>query len=335
MSHITPGTQEWLDQHSESTIDPDRPIIDPHHHLWKWPEHVYLLPELHADTDSGHNVVKTVFVECGARYLQEGPDHLKPVGETAFVAKQSRLSRETDKSEIAGIVAHADLTLGDAVEEVLQAHTNASEDLFRGIRHAGARAENPEGMSVFAGRAPEGLYSLPAFRQGMQVLGRQGLSYDTWHYHYQNTEFTELARAVPDTQMILDHFGTPLGVGEYANRREEIFTQWKRDIAELAKCENVVMKIGGLAMPDNGFDWHLRDRPATSDEFVAAQRDYFLHTIECFGPSRCMMESNFPVDKFSISYPVLYNGLKKIVADFSEDEKHQMFYGTAERIYRL
>jgi predicted TIM-barrel fold metal-dependent hydrolase len=135
--------------------------------------------------------------------------------------------------------------------------------------------------------------------------------------------------------MILDHFGTPLGVGPYEGQREEIFEQWKKDIAEIARCENVVAKIGGLAMPDNGFGWHNRDTPATSDEFVSAQKRYYLHTIECFGPDRCMMESNFPVDKYSISYPVLYNGLKKIVADFSEDEKDAMFYGTAARVYSI
>jgi L-fuconolactonase len=335
MTQASPGTQAWLDQHDEAILEPERPIIDPHHHLWKWPEHEYLLPQLHADTGTGHNIVKTVFVECGARYHREGPDHLKPVGETEFVADQARLSRETDGSVIAGMVAHADLTRAEAVEEVLEAHSDAGQGLFRGIRHAGARAEEPEGMSVFAGRAPAGLYDQADFRTGLEVLGRLGLTYDTWHYHYQNQDFINLAGAVPGTRMILDHFGTPLGVGSYAESRAEIFEQWKKDILELAKCENVVMKLGGLAMPDNGFGWHLRDTPATSDELVAAQRDYYLHVIECFGPDRCMMESNFPVDKFSIAYHVLFNGLKKIVADFSEHEKHQLFYGTAEKIYKL
>ncbi len=162
-----------------------------------------------------------------------------------------------------------------------------------------------------------------------------GLTYDTWHYHYQNRDFLELARACPETQMILDHFGTPLGVGRYASQKEEVYEQWRVDIADIAKCGNVVAKLGGLAMPDNGFGWDKRETPATSDEFCEAQRRYYLHTIDCFGPDRCMMESNFPVDRYSISYHVLYNGLKKIVADFSEDEKHAMFYGTAARVYGL
>ena len=135
--------------------------------------------------------------------------------------------------------------------------------------------------------------------------------------------------------MILDHFGTPLGVGRYRDRREEIFQAWKGDIAEIARCPNVFAKLGGLAMPDNGFGWDRRERPPSSDEFAEAQRRYYLHTIECFGPERCMLESNFPVDKLSLSYQVLWNGLKKIVGDFSNDEKDALFYGTAARVYRL
>ena len=189
-------------------------------------------------------------------------------------------------------------------------------------------------MSI-PGRAPEGLFQDTNFLAGLRVLGKNDFTYDTWHYHYQNSEFAEMVRKVPDTQIILDHFGTPLGVGPYADKREEIFIQWKEDIKEISKSENVYIKIGGMAMPDNGFGWNTREKPANSDEFVEAQRRYYLHAIECFGPERCMMESNFPVDRMSLSYHVLYNGLKKIVSDFSEDEKHQMFYGTTEKVYRV
>ena len=169
----------------------------------------------------------------------------------------------------------------------------------------------------------------------MRVLGRLGLTHDTWHFHRQNRAFADLARAVPETTLVLDHFGTPLGVGPYAGQQEAVFAQWQKDIAELAACPNVVAKLGGLAMPNNGFGWDRRESPATSEELVKAQKRYYLHTIEAFGPERCMFESNFPVDKCSISYRVLWNALKKMVADFSEDEKHALFYGTASRIYRL
>jgi predicted TIM-barrel fold metal-dependent hydrolase len=296
----------------------------------------YLLEDLWADTDSGHRVEKTVFVECKAEYREDGPEHLRPLGEVDFVADIAEKSANggPGRPEIAGIVSHANLTLGDALETVLEQHEARGRGRFRGIRHGGARDENVDALMI-PGRAPEGLYADASFRKGMGVLGRLGYTYDTWHFHHQNAAFADLARAVPETTMILDHFGTPLGVGPYAGKREEIFERWKLDIARVAECPNVVAKLGGLAMPDNGFGWFGRDKPPTSDEFAAAQSRYYLHTIECFTPERCMFESNFPVDKLSLSYPVLWNGLKKIAQDFSEDEKDAMFRGTATRIYRL
>jgi predicted TIM-barrel fold metal-dependent hydrolase len=333
MNMATPGSPEWLELVSEEIIDPVQRIIDPHHHLWIRPGNDYVLENLWQDTGSGHNVEKTVFVECHAEYLKEGPDHLKPLGEIRFVVSQAELSALGIGSEIAGIVAHADLT-HEALREVLDAHVNLGEGRFRGIRHAAAHAEHPEALLI-AGRAPAGLYQREEFRAGVRLLGELDYTYDTWHYHYQNQDFCELARSAPGTTMILDHFGTPLGVGPYADKRAEIFEQWKLDMADIANCDNVVAKIGGLAMPDNGFNWHSRELPPTSDEFVAAQRDYYLHTIDCFGPDRCMFESNFPVDKFSISYHVLFNGFKKIVSDFSASERDAMFYGTAARTYKI
>ncbi len=327
------GSEAWLDQVQEDILLPEMPIIDPHHHLWHHPGLVhYHAEELKADT-ARHNVVKTVFVECGSEYRKEGPDHLKPVGETEFVVAQAQRSAEIDGPLIAGIVARADLRLGKDVVPVLEAHRAAGQGLFRGIRHAGARVENTAGFSVFAARSPAGLYEDERFREGVRMLGHMGLTYDTWQYHYQLNSFQALAEAAPETQMILDHFSTPLGVGEFAGRQDEIFVTWSKDMAALASCDNVVLKLGGLAMPDNGFGWHERASPATSDEIVAAHRRYYLHAIECFGVDRCMMESNFPVDRLSVSYHVLFNALKKIVSDFSADEQHALFYGTAARVY--
>jgi predicted TIM-barrel fold metal-dependent hydrolase len=295
----------------------------------------YLLEDLWLDTGSGHKVVKTVFMECHAEYLDSGPEELRSLGEVDFVVEAAKRSREAGPghAEIAALVSHADLGIGDRLKDVLQAHEDRSQGLFRGIRHAGASDDEP--ALLIPGRAPLGLYEDADFRAGVTLLGRLGHTYDTWHYHHQNQAFAELARAVPDTQMVLDHFGTPIGVGRYADKREEIFVQWKQDVAAIAQCPNVVAKIGGLAMPDNGFGWMGRELPPTSDEFVATQGRYYRHMIECFGPERCMFESNFPVDKLSISYPVLWNGFKKLVADFSDDEKDAMFGGTASRIYRL
>jgi predicted TIM-barrel fold metal-dependent hydrolase len=295
-----------------------------------------MLEDLWTDTGSGHNVRKTVFVQCRSSYRTGGPEHLKPVGETEFVAEIAEESQKgpDNQSRIAGIVSHANLTLGDLVEEILDAHEEAGGGLFRGIRHAGAREENRDVLMI-PGLGEKDLFAREDFRQGVRMLGRRGLTYESWHYHHQIKSYTDLVKAAPDTVIILDHLGTPLGVGPYEGKRDEIFQEWKKDIAELSKCDNVYAKLGGMAMPDNGFGWHLRSVPPTSDEFVNAQKEYYLHTIDCFGTNRCMFESNYPVDRLSISYHVLWNGFKKIVAEFSEDEKDMMFSGTATRVYSL
>lgn len=332
---MQPGSQEWLDQVVEDVVDPDQRIVDPHHHLW--PEGgalPYGLDQLHADTDDGHRVTTTVFVECFAAYRTDGARELRSVGETEFVAAAAKESAgRASQAEIVGIVANADLTHPD-LDRILDAHAEAGGSLFKGIRHAIARDDDPGALRI-PGRAPEGLSTDPAFRRGVARLGERGLTFDCWHYHHQNLEFAELAAAAPETTMVLDHFGTPIGVGRFAGKLDEVFDRWVDDIAAVAANPNVVAKLGGLAMPDNGYGWHERDRPASSDELVEAHARWYHHTIECFGPERCMLESNFPVDRFSVSYRVLWNALKKIVADFSPADRDQMFFGTAERVYGL
>lgn len=331
MTPHTPGSQEWLDSVREDIIDADRPIVDPHHHLWPAGAGLnYGLDDLHADIDSGHNIVRTVFVECGASYDPELPVHLASTGETRFVAGESA---RDPRHIIGGIVARADLRRDD-LEEILDAHREAAGDLLKGIRDALSHALHPEALTI-PGRATKDLYADAAFRRGVAALSVRGLTYDSWQYHYQAREFLELARAVPQTTMVLDHFSTPLGVGPYAHRRDEIFEQWKKDVAEIAGCPNVVAKLGGLAMPDNGFGWNNDATPPASDDVVRAQAPWYEHTIGCFGPERCMFESNFPVDRFSLSYHVFWNAAKKFAAGFTEDEKNALFSGTAARVYRL
>ncbi len=325
---------DWLAHVEEPVMDPARRIIDPHHHLWDQNNLTYTLEMLHKDTGAGHNIEQTVFIECNAGYLTDGPEHMRPVGETRFVAENAKRSSEKNgQAKIAAIVAHADLRHPD-LDAVLDAHEEAGAGLFRGIRDAAAWDPNPEALLI-PPPAPKGLFADDRFRAGVERLGKRGLTYDSWHFHHQNMEFRDLAAAVPDTLMVLDHFGTPLGVGEYAGQREEIFARWKDDIAAIAECPNVVAKLGGLAMPDNGFGWFGRDVPPTSGEFVDAQARYYHHTIDCFGPDRCMFESNFPVDRLSISYSVLWNALKKIASRYGEVEQEAMFRGTAARVYRL
>ena len=331
MKQENPGSQAWLDQVVEDIVDPDRLIIDPHHHLWRTGEGLsYSLEDLKTDVADGHRIEGTVFMECGSAYDKDAPAHLQPVGETAFIAGES--TGDPDRT-IRAIVGKADLTLVN-LDEVLDAHMQAGLGMFRGIRDALSRAEIPEVLTI-PGRAEAGKSTNPDFLRGVRRLGERGLTYDSWHYHYQNTEFLELARALPGTTMVLDHFGTPLGVGPYAAQREEIWEKWRKDITAIAECPNVVAKIGGLAMPDNGYGWDSATRPPTSDEFVAAQSRWYLHTIEAFGPERCMFESNFPVDRRSLSYRTFWNAAKKMTASFSESEKDSMFRGTAARIYSL
>jgi len=326
----------WLEQVREPIIDPARPICDPHHHLWDHPGSRYLLDELLADIGSGHNVVATVFVECASMYRNAGPDRLRPVGETEFVngiAAMSASGGYGSARVCAGIVGFADLRLGAEVGAVLDRHLQASER-FRGIRHA-AGWDADERVRNSHTEPPPGLLLDTTFRAGFAELARRGLSFDAWLYHPQIPELTDLARAFPDTIIVFDHFGGPLGIGPYEGRREEIFVQWQRDVAELARCPNVFAKLGGLVMPVNGFGFHRRERPASSDEIVAATGRYYRHAIECFGPERCMFESNFPVDRQSVSYHVLWNAFKKLVADASEQEQQALFHDTATRAYRI
>ena len=334
---ITPGTKAWYAQVKEDILEPDRPIIDPHHHLWTGGGRSdYLLEDLWNDTGSGHKILKTVFIECRTHYRETGPDYLKSLGETEFATDIAVHSAAggAGKAVISGIVGHVDLTRNDVLEEALEMHKAASQGLLRGIRHAGARHPHPE-EGFNPGRNAPGLFLDDAFQAGVRFLGRRGYTYESWLYHTQLRDFTTLVKAAPETKIILDHFGTPLGAGSFRNQREKIFQQWKADIIELAQYPNVYAKLGGLAMPDNGFGWHEAAKPATSDEMVAAQKRYYLHTIDCFGAHRCMFESNFPVDKVSISYGVLWNAFKKMVANFSTDEKQQLFHDTAAKVYRL
>lgn len=329
------GTPEWYAQISEDVVDPGVEIVDPHHHLWPAGSMFdYAGSDLAADTTCGHKVVATMFMECHASYREDGPEHLRPVGETDFVvAEEARMHKAyPDAPPIAGIVGHADLA-HPALDEILDAHLEAAAGKFRGIRDALSCCDDP--ALLIPSPAQPGKYEGEAFRAGVRRLAERGFTYDSWHYHYQNREFAELARACPDTTMVLDHFGTPLGVGRYAGRREEIFEEWKVGIADAASCPNAVLKVGGMAMPDNGFPWYGGPCPPTSDEFVAAQESYYHFAIEAFGPERCMFESNFPVDRLSLSYLVLWNALKKIAQRYGESERAALFGGTARRVYGL
>ncbi len=332
-----------IDGVQEEIIDSSREIIDPHHHLWHGPldppgineSYRYLLEDLWKDTSSGHNIKKTVFIDCGQEYYKDGPEQFKPVGETEFVveiAKEATIDKS--QAQIAGIIGHANMMLGSSVKEVLEMHVDKGEGLFRGIRHAGGWDKDERVKNAHSHPTPH-IYLEDKFQEGLQELSRLDMVFDTWHYHNQISDLTKLAKNLPELTIVHDHFGGPLGIGPYQDKREEIFEQWKEDISELSQCKNVYSKLGGLAMPVNGWDWHKREIPATSDEIIFEQGRYYLHALECFGSERCMFESNFPVDKQSVSYHVIWNAYKKLVQEYSEPDKENLFYNTAKTVYKL
>jgi L-fuconolactonase len=328
---------EWLAQVEEPALDPSLPIIDPHHHLWDYPQSRYLLDELLADTNSGHNILATVFVECGSMYRADGSEALKPIGETEFVqgiAAMSASGRYGHTRVAAGIVGFANLLLGAHVREVLQAHVTAGPNRFRGIRHA-AGWHASDAIRNSHSNPPQSLLLDANFREGFAELAKFNLTFDAWLFHTQIDELTDLAQAFPDTTIVLDHFGGPLGIGPYAGKADEVFEAWRKSVDALALCPNVVAKLGGVNMNLNGFAWHKRPQPPTSAELAAATQRYYLHAIERFGVERCMFESNFPMDKQSCSYVVLWNAFKRMTEKFSAAEKAALFHDTAARVYRL
>ena len=332
---------DWLARTVEPTLEPELPICDPHHHLWDFrgdgvaPR--YLLDEMLEDVSSGHNIVSTVFIECGAMFKASGPEELRPIGETEFVAGIAAMSESGlygPTRVAAGIVGTAHLGLGDRVAEVLDRQMAAAGGRFRGIRQGATWDPSPEVRNHRIDPGPD-LYLDPGFRDGFRHLAPRGLSFEGWCYHPQIPGLTELARAFSDTTIVLDHFGGPLGVGPYAGRADEVFDDWQRAIGPLAECPNVYAKLGGIAMDINGFGWHEREVPPTSEELMEASRRYYEHTIEIFGVERCMFESNFPVDKLSCSYHVLWNSFKRLTAGWSAAERAYLFHDTAAQVYRL
>jgi L-fuconolactonase len=330
----------WLAKRpAEAALEPDLPIIDPHHHFWDQPNRgCYLLPELLADIGGGHNIVSTVFLECRAMYRKDGPREKAALGEVEFVTGIAAMSASGNYGPCRvaeGIVGGGDLSVGAGVRALLEAQITAAGGRLRGMRHGVAWDAHPA-ISNFASRiVPLHQVMDPKFRQGFAQLAPLGLSFESWQYHPQLPDAIDLARAFPDTTIILNHVGGVLGVGPYSGHRQEILPGWRRDINELAKCPNVFCKLGGIGMVSVGFDFHERDVPPSSEDLAAAWRQYIEPCIEAFGVDRCMFESNFPPDKQSCGYTELWNAFKRVTANASESEKTALYSGTAARVYCL
>jgi predicted TIM-barrel fold metal-dependent hydrolase len=325
----------WLAQTVEEAIDPGLPIIDPHHHLWPgdhdYQDGPYRLDDIASDLASGHTILATVYVDAYANYREDGPVEFRPVGETLYAHEvaEEALRRGLGTRICAGIVSNIDLRLDNAAD-ILDAHQAASARV-KGVRQIASY----DAALPFSLVNDPGLYDDPLFRRGFSLLAPKGLSFDACFYHFQIPSVVRLARDFPDTVIIADHLASPLGVGSYSGRRDEAWREWRSLIADLAACPNVVVKLGGQGMWLAGFGWNERPRPPGSEEVARVLSDPVRHAIELFGPHRAMFESNFPVDRSSMSYAVLWNAAKRITANFDAAERAQLFCDTARRVYCL
>ena len=333
------GGNDWLALTQEPTLEPELPICDPHHHFWdlrpqSTPYQRYLLHELNGDIYSGHNVRSTVFLEARSMYRSGGPAELRPVGEVEFVqglAAASASGVYGPARAAAAIIGHADLKLAGNVAPVLEALQAASPNRFRGIRHNVTWNPDPD----WDDRETKGILANADFLEGARVLSRKGLVLDLMQSFPQLPEIADFARAVPDLPVIVNHIGGVSRVGIYANKDDEIIPHWREGIAAVAACPNVTMKLGGMGMPRFGYGWHSRGVPIGSEELAEAMAPWMNHCIEQFGPDRCMFESNFPPDKVSFSYNVMYNAFKILSKDYSDTERAAMFHDTAARVYGI
>ena len=335
------GGNDWLSLTPEDAIEPDLPICDPHHHLWdkrfeRIPYQRYLIEELLSDTASGHNIKSTVFIEAESMLRAHGPNELKPVGEVEFVqgvAASSASGIYGETQIAAAIVGSANLHLGSRVRPVLETLQQASPNRFRGIRHRVTWDPHGDLPGVSSNNEKEQLLS-KSFRTGAHVLADMELSLEGWMFFHQLPELADFAKSVPNLTIVLNHIGGLIGIGPYS-KQEEVLPLWKKGISLVAECSNVVIKLGGMGMEMQGFGWHSRRTPINSDDLASEMAPYIEYCIEKFGPDRCMFESNFPVDKVSYSYAVMYNAFKKLSRQYSNSERAALFHDNAVGVYRI
>jgi predicted TIM-barrel fold metal-dependent hydrolase len=332
-----PVRNDWLAKHTEDILEPGLPIVDPHHHLYDRPRYTYLFPDLLADVGSGHNIRATLYVQAGSMYRADGPEELKSLGETEFVGGVAAMSASGNYGPtrcIAGVVGYVDLRLGSRAKGVLERHIAISDGRVRGIRNGATWSDDPV-LKGFGGAAGPGLYLDKNFREGFAALVALDLTFDAWVFQTQLVDVVDLAHAFPQARIVLNHVGGPIAIGPYAGKRDEAFAAWHAKIQEVASFPNTYVKLGGLGMKMIGFDFFEKPEPPSSENLEKAWRPYIETCIAAFGPQRSMFESNFPVDKGTCSYQVLWNAFKRIANGHSADEKTALFSGAAKKAYRL
>lgn len=321
----------------ELALEPEQIIIDAHHHLYERPGIRYLLNDILLDICSGHDVRATVYVQARSKLRESGPEAFKPIGETEFAHGIARACEKAPPEVpriCAGIVGYADLTLGEWVRPVLESHLGVGGTHFKGIRQPLAWDRDVALVNP-AYPAKKRLLDDTCFREGFAQLAPLGLSFDAWLFFHQLPRLCALARDFPTTSIILNHCGGLLGIRDYKEQAPEVRRQWLLNIRELARCENVTVKLGGLGLPMTGLGWQEHGRPADSKTLAAHWQPWIEPCIEAFGASRCMFESNFPADRDSHSYCVGWNAMKRITHAATREEKASLFWRTAARTYRL
>lgn len=332
-----PVKPAWLERRKEEILDPDLQIADAHHHIWDAPNWRYMFEDFLQDVRSGHNIRSTVFVQCYSMYRKSGPRELRSLGETEFAngvaaMAASGLYGETRICE--GIVGMVDLALGAGSQRLLEKHIAAAGGRFKGVRQIATWHEEEE-VQRRSRRKNKALFMQPPFREGFAMLAPLGLSFDAWLFHTQLDDLVDLARAFPQTKIALNHLGGPIGVGSYAKQRSEVFASWREAMRRVSEFANIYVKLGGLGMKLAGFGFHGRADPPSSEELAIAWQPYVETAIEAFGPQRSMFESNFPIDKGSCSYAIIWNAFKRIAKGYSAVEKSLLFSKTACSFYGL
>jgi len=322
--------EDWLALAQEGVLAPGQPIFDCHHHLWDRPEGRYRVEELMADIASGHDVRASLYVQCRTGYRADGPEALRSVGEVETVLDWTR---GHDHFPV-GIVAMADLQLGDGVRPVLEALTEAGQGSVKGIRNTTAWHADPAVRSN-PKPPPRGLLRTDAFRDGARAVAAHGLSLDVWPYQTQLHEVCALAEAVPELTIVVDHCGGPLGVGPHDRFDPESFRAWRDALVGVAALPNTRIKIGGFGL--GVFGWRYADEalPPQSDTLAEDWRPWIETCLDLFGPDRAMFESNFPVDKGQVGYRTLWNAFKRLAAPLSPHERDALFWRTAAHTYRI
>ncbi len=328
-----------LEGRSEAILDPDLKIVDAHHHLFDLPDNRYMVDDYLADAAAGHRIVASVYCETQTFSRKDGPLALRPLGEVEFangVAAMTATGHYGPCKVAAGIIGHADLTLGAESAPLLDRCLAAAPDRYRGVRHL--TIEYPDDRPfkyVMTYKPPAGVLDTPGFPFGLAELQKRGLTFDAAVFDPSLPKLTAMIDRFPDLTVVLNHLGIAIGVDMSPAEKAEVFRSWSASLRDLAKRPNVLCKIGGMGMPNWGFGFELRADEVGSAELAEAWRPYVETAIEAFGPDRCMFESNFPPDGRSCGFVPLWNAFKLLTRDASAGERAALFHDTAVRTYRL